>query len=460
MNLPYEFEQRMRGMLGEEYELFYESLEDTPVYRGIRVNPRKKDAFQYICKIIKEMENTPWCKEGFYCNKSEISGNHPYHRAGLFYFQEPSAMSAVEGLPISPDDKILDLCAAPGGKSTQAAAKLSGKGFLVSNEIIGKRAAVLSENIERMGLPNVIVTNESPLNLEKKYPHFFDKIIVDAPCSGEGMFRKEPQAVDEWSVAHTLSCAARQKNIVDSAMKMLAPGGYLIYSTCTFAPVENEGVAEYLLDTYPNLELADMKALSMLCGGCGAYIGSERDYSFTKRIFPHRQKGEGHFAALFHDTGKLATIQRKREKNKRILKEDISAMIQIYEAFERENLRVSLAGAGVFAAFGERLYLKPPGIDIDTIRVIRCGLELGTCKKGRFEPSHALCLALSGEDFKHCLNFSADAPELLRFLKGDVLPCKEKGWTAVMVDGFPVGWGKASGGVLKNHYPKRLRALI
>ena len=240
MNFPIEFKKRMKNMLKDEYEDFEKAFSSDQNSNAIRINTRKENAKQLIFSKFGELENVPWCPSGFYADKTKISGNHPYHLSGLFYFQEASAMCAGEALPVSKNDKILDLCAAPGGKSTHIAAKLFGTGLLVSNEINKKRASILSENIERMGFSNVIVTNESPEKLEQKFPHFFDKIIVDAPCSGEGMFRKEPQAIDEWSIAHTLSCAIRQKNILQSAIKMLKPGGLILYSTCTFAPCENE----------------------------------------------------------------------------------------------------------------------------------------------------------------------------------------------------------------------------
>ncbi len=225
MKLPEKFTERMKSMLKTEYSAFINAFENSPIYTGIRINTAKEGAKEAVLSAFGDLEPIPWCKDGYYADKSLISGNHPYHMAGLFYFQEPSAMSAVSGLPIETGDFILDLCAAPGGKSTQAGAALNGSGLLVSNEIIKKRSDILSENIERMGLTNAVVTNETPQKLSEKYIEFFDKIIVDAPCSGEGMFRKEPQAVEEWSIEHTVSCGIRQRHILDCAVKMLKPGG-------------------------------------------------------------------------------------------------------------------------------------------------------------------------------------------------------------------------------------------
>ena len=437
MKLPIDFENRMKEMLGEEYESFYNALLNNPIKSGIRINTLKEGAEEKVIKEIGERENIPWCNIGYFADKDEISGKHPYHAAGLFYFQEPSAMSAGEGIEIKEGDYVLDLCAAPGGKSTQIAAKLNGTGLLVSNEIVRKRAEILSENIERMGIKNAVVTNESPENLAKKYPHFFDKIIVDAPCSGEGMFRKEPQAVLEWSIEHTISCASRQKNILDSAFKMLRPGGYLVYSTCTFARAENEDVAEYVLNNY-DVEICDMPKLSMLTEG---FFGMKK----ARRIFPHRDEGEGHFVVLFHSLYKGEAIRPVVKEKKAELKD--------FKKFADEFLNTDLEGN--FVQFGETLYLMPYGIDIDKVKVIRAGLRLGELKKNRFEPSEHLALALKKEDFKN--TFECDFNTALSYLKGNVTEYDKKGWCAVLYNGYPLGWGKASGGVLKNHYPKHLR---
>lgn len=359
-------------------------------------------------------------------------------------------MSTVAALPIEKGDKILDLCAAPGGKATQAGASLSGSGLIVTNEIVKNRANILSDNIERFGLTNAIVTNETPQKLAEKYSGFFDKIIVDAPCSGEGMFRKEPQAVDEWSIQHTISCGIRQRHILDCAIKMLRGGGYLVYSTCTFAPEENEKVCAYLLDNY-NVEMVSATQLDMLCKGRGEWSDSEHDMSPARRIFPHQHKGEGHFVALFRSLEKEAEYAG----NKQSSVNNTDEAQALYRDFEKEFLNIRLDGE--FCMFGENLYLIPNGIDIDKIKVLRAGLHLGICRKNRFEPSHALCLALDSGAFKNIMDFSADSADLKKYLMGDTLDCDKKGWCAVTVNGFSIGWGKASNGVLKNHFPKHLR---
>ncbi len=450
MNLPEKFSERMKNMLGGEYGAFIDALENAPVYSGIRINTLKDGAKEAVQSVTGRLREIPWCNDGFYADKSAISGNHPFHCAGLFYFQEPSAMCAAEGLPVTPGDRVLDLCAAPGGKSTQAGAKLKGEGLLVSNEIVKKRAEILSENIERMGLKNVIVTNEAPQRLAAKYPLFFDKIIVDAPCSGEGMFRKEPQAVTEWSVEHTVSCGVRQRHILDCAVKMLAPGGMIIYSTCTFAPEENEKIAAYMIDTH-GMELVPVPQLDMLDSGRTEWSESEHDMTYTRRIFPHHHDGEGHFAALFKKSGvkENTYIKPKNAAD--------SGDVKLWREFEKKFLNTSLDGD--FVSFGERLYLKPHGIDIDKIKVLRCGLLLGECKKNRFEPSHALALALTKHDFKNTEDFEFFDERITAYLTGNVIPSDKSGWCAVCVNGYPLGWGKASGGMLKNHYPKGLRLM-
>ncbi len=437
-NLPNDFALRIKALLGDEFDEFLLAFTTAENTVGIRVNTLKADAKEKISAKLGKFDSIPWCKDGTYGEKTYLSGKHPYHASGLFYFQEPSAMAVVPQLGIQPGDKVLDLCAAPGGKSTQAAAALLGEGLLVANEIIPSSAKILSENIERMGIKNAVVTNESPDKLAKKYPEFFDCIILDAPCSGEGMFRKEPQALTEWSAAHSDTCSERQKRIADSAIKMLAPGGRLVYSTCTFSRCENEDVAEYITDTYPDIHLLPINAE-------GLSKGFDKN-CFTARIFPHKAHGEGHFIALFEKGGiKPETVSQK----------PCSKSPKEYEEFAKKVLKN--APDGEFVTFGEHLYLMPCALDIKNIKVLRAGLELGEIRKGRFIPSHALVLALTENDFVNSINFDAESEEIRRFMHGETLPANIDGWSAVLADGYPIGWAKGSGGILKNHYPKHLR---
>lgn len=442
IKLPPEFEARMRELLEGEYDDFRAAYESDKTYQGIRINTLKEDAENKVFALCGELCRIPWADNGYYVEKDKLNGKHPYHIGGLVYFQEPSAMSTVAALGIKKGERVLDLCAAPGGKATAAAEALCGEGLLVANEIVQKRAKILAENLQRMGVKNAVVTNESPDRLAGKYAGFFDKIIVDAPCSGEGMFKKEPQAIDEWSVEHTRSCAVRQKNILESAFSMLKPGGQLVYSTCTFSHDENELVVLWALENYPNVRLLPIELNGMSDGF--AHFSDKFDLSLTKRIFPHKAKGEGHFVALFEKTDGEAC---ECEKHYTSTKE------KIYRNFERENLNITLSGNVV--EFGDNLYLAPGDFDIDKIKVIMPGLFLGTCKKDRFEPSHALALALSPCDFKK--NFEITDTDLARFFRGETLLASEKGWHCVSYNGINIGLGKASDGILKNHFPKYMR---
>ncbi len=454
MILPQKFKERMRNMLGADYESFVSALDNAPIYSALRLNTLKKDVRNTVKDHFALTEQIGWCTDGFYVEKGKISGNHPYHMGGLFYFQEPSAMSTVEALPIDEGDFVLDLCGAPGGKSTQVGAKLNNTGLLVANEIVKKRATILSGNIERMGIKNAIVTNETPQNLASKFPLFFDKIIVDAPCSGEGMFRKEPQAVEEWSEEHTESCGVRQKNILDSAITMLKNGGMLIYSTCTFAPCENEEIAEYLIKEH-NLELLPIPNLSMLDSGRNEWTRDNTDVSYSKRIFPQNAKGEGHFVALFKKNG--TKEQHVITSKPTMQTPELKKAIQAYREFEKNNLNIKLDGH--FAIFGEFLYHLPCEIDISKIKVLRYGLQLGEFRKNRFEPSHSLALALNADDFKQIENLDLNSQNLHKYLTGNVFESNKKGYCAICVNTYPLGWGKASDGIMKNKLPKGIRIL-
>lgn len=426
MTLPEKFCERMKNDLGSEYLDFIKSYDEEP-YIGLRVNTLKLTARDFKNTVDFCGENVQWCSTGFYYDGKK--GSHPSSIAGLFYSQEPSAMIAAELADVREGNKVLDLCAAPGGKSTQLAAKLNGSGLLVSNEVNAGRAKILCENIERMGIRNAVVTNMYPEKLEKLFPEFFDKIVVDAPCSGEGMFRKDDVAVQEWSMEHTASCAERQLLILDSAYKMLAPGGKLVYSTCTFSRAENEEAAEKFADKYPDITLTKMH-----------------------RLMPHRIKGEGHFSALFEKKGEGIP---RRYTQPVCAKKD---MVEAYRSFEKENLNTVLEG--VFVSFGDFLYLMPREmISLDKIKCIRPGLQLGEIRKGRFVPSHHLCMALKKEDFKRKISLSDE--QIALYIKGEAIAHNsEKGYGAMLyAEEFPIGWYKFSDGYAKNHYPKHLRKV-
>ena len=349
-------------------------------------------------------------------------------------------------LDVRPGMKVLDLCAAPGGKTTQLAAALDGEGLLVCNEINPKRAKILARNIERLGVANALVLNEHPRKLEGCFEGFFDRILVDAPCSGEGMFRKEEAAVADWSEETVRMCAERQQEILRSAAKMLAPGGRLVYSTCTFAPAENEGAVAAFLREFPEFSVIKADA-PWFCPGRPEWVDGPAELADTFRLWPHKLKGEGHYAAVLEKEG-VADREEHREKP--------SAPHKELANFCRENL-VSYP-EGRFLAFGDTLFVAPHETPaLKGLKVLRAGLELGECKKNRFEPAHAWALWL--KTAKNTADFAENSPEIQKYLRGEMLPGQQNGWTLVTVDGLSLGWAKGSGGVLKNHFPKALRWL-
>lgn len=464
IQLPEAFTEKMKGLLGAEYPAFLESYEKERV-QGLRLNPLKLSGEEFLRISPFSLKKIPWAEEGWYYEAGERPGKHPYHEAGLYYIQEPSAMAVVELLDPRPGERILDLCAAPGGKTTHIAGRLKGEGFLLSNEIHPARARILSQNVERMGIANAVVTNQAPEDLSPRFLEFFDRIVVDAPCSGEGMFRKDEAARLEWSPEHVERCAARQREILEHAASMLKAGGRLVYSTCTFSPEENEQVIEGFLEAHPEFSIAETEGLPGLLPGRPEWSKNQTSsLSGTFRIWPHRTMGEGHFlAALTKAPGE--NYQGKSTNpaylGDRLVKKEL-------ESFLKELLKEPqrLLERKEYLLFGDQLYLIPPEMpDIKGLKVLRPGLHIGTIKKNRLEPSHALALYLKKENVLQWVDLAADGEEIIRYLKGETLmeaavsnSCLDKkGWVLVNVDGFSTGFGKLAGGVLKNHYPKGLR---
>ena len=440
--LPNGFSQRMEHLLKEEYDSFLASYE-RPRNTGLRWNPLKSAPLSLpFCE-----DSIPWEGNGFYLTAGSRPGLHPYHDAGLYYLQEPSAMAPARLLSPEPGERVLDLCAAPGGKSTQLGAMLQGKGLLVCNEIHPKRARILSSNIERMGIANALVLNEHPAKLEARFPEYFDRILVDAPCSGEGMFRKEDAAVSDWSEETVAMCAGRQKEILNSAAQVLRPGGVLVYSTCTFSPEENEGAISDFLNTHPDFSVEALE-LPYFDRGRPEWVevpapGLEGCY----RLWPHKLKGEGHFAARLRKSGAGEGNAIPLHKTLPLPKE--------VQAFLSDN-RIQIQGRAVI--FGETVYLAPEELpDLAGLKVLRVGLELGELRKGRFVPAHALALWL--KDFPNKADYPADSREIDSYLHGQTLFGEQKDWTLICCDGYSLGWAKGAGGILKNHYPKGLRRL-
>ena len=430
INLPQEFKDEMKAILKDEYDSFIESY-NHPAFKGLRLNTLK---LHNATILPFNLSPIPWCKEGFYYKYQDQPGKHVFHEMGLYYIQEPSAMSAVEELEVKEGDYVLDMCAAPGGKSTQIGAKLNGTGLLVSNEIIPSRSKILSSNIERLGIKNAIVLNETPKNIAKHFKEFFDKILVDAPCSGEGMFRKNPEVISEWSVENVEMCAERQVEILNEAAKCCADGGRIVFSTCTFSDKENESVVETFLNEHSEFHLIESK------------------YKFTngiklclcQRVYPHKVDGEGHFFAIFEKDGEhtrkdIVTKPAKQNPD--------------FTKWVKENLNIDIQ---YNLTFGDNLYLAPY-TKLDGLKVERPGLHLGCLKKNRFEPSHSLALALKKEDVKNIIELSSDSKYAIDVINGQVIPTDKVGWGLICVEGYPLSWFKGDGQIAKNHYPKGLR---
>ncbi len=427
--LPEAFLQRMRRQLGAEYEDFLSSLE-RPRAVALRFNPLKGDA----PRLPFVGQSVPWEPEGYYYDPESRPGLHVYHEAGVYYLQEASAMAPVALLDPQPGERICDLCAAPGGKTTQIAGRMGGEGFLLCNEYSPKRAKILSRNIERMGVANALVTNETAENLARRLPGFFDRVLVDAPCSGEGMFRKEEAAVTDWSQETVEMCARRQADILDAAAQLVRPGGRLVYSTCTFAPEEDEEAVSAFLNAHPEFTPETLEAPWFEPVPKGGH-----------RLWPHKLLGEGHFAAVLRkDSGERPDYSFPSGEK----------LPREWTEFARA-LDINLP-RGKAILFGQNLFWAPEELpDIRRLKVLRPGLELGEVKKGRFEPAHALALWLKSCKAEQA--YDPEGPQIAAYLHGEVVPSSQRGWCLVKAGEFSIGWGKGDGNVLKNHYPKGLR---
>ena len=453
--------------MGDEYQAFLDSYRDEKT-SAIRVNTLKLPIESFkdlgLFNIDFERDKISWAEEGYYLSGDVNPGKNPLHDAGAYYIQEPSAMSVVGQTPISEGDRVLDLCAAPGGKSTYILSRLNHKGLLVSNEINPSRIRALGENLERFGAVNSIITNSDSSNLLTFFKGFFDKIFIDAPCSGQGMFRKDDFAIEDWSQDKVDECVAIQRQLIRDAYQMLRAGGMIIYSTCTFTRQENEAIIEDFLGDYPDANLLDMD-----------------------RIWPHRDRGEGHFCARItkkvdkqgdqeaQDSDLLAFDKdshrdssresakksKKKQKSKAKSNRKNQEYLGLYEDFATDylidgGLRKLLEPS--LAVKEERLHYQPLDYDLRGLKVLRSGLFIGEFKKNRFEPAHSLAMALKPSDVKNTIDFTNDSNEIRAYLRGESIETgQSRGWVLVSVEGVSLGWGKESNGILKNKYPKGLR---
>lgn len=451
MKLPEIFVNKMNEILGDEYDDYIKSYDYQRMY-GLRVNTNKisTEDFEKICPF--EIERIPWISNGYYYNGKEHPAKHPYYYAGLYYLQEPSAMTPASRLEVNPGDVVLDMCAAPGGKATELGTKLRGKGLLVANDISNSRAKALLKNIELFGISNVFVVSETPDKLLQYHEEYFDKILIDAPCSGEGMFRKDPGIISSWERNGPEFYAKIQREILTQAAKMLKPGGLMLYSTCTFSPIENEGTVQYLLDLNDEFELLEIEGYEGFSKGRPELVNGSKELSKTVRIWPHKMEAEGHFLALLHKKGEVTSGFYHNESYK-IAKSDSDVLEEFLQhvSMDIEREHIDIKGQRVFYV---SKYMK----NLKGIRFLRSGLLLGEIKKNRFEPSQAFAMALKECEFDSTINLSTSDNRVIKYLKGetldvsDVLVNRPSGWQLVCVDHFPLGWGKLNNGNLKNKY--------
>ena len=456
MNLPSAFEEKMKYLLGAEYNNYLDCF-DEPRHYGLRVNTAKISVEDFLKISPWPLKKIPWIHNGFYYDGENCQpAKHPYYFAGLYYLQEPSAMTPADRLPIEPGDKVLDVCAAPGGKATELGARLNGTGVLAANDLSNSRAKGLLKNIELMGIGNVLVLSEEPGKLIPYFTEYFDKILIDAPCSGEGMFRKDRKMIRAWEEHGPDYFARIQKSIITQAAQMLKPGGMILYSTCTFSPEENEQTIEYLLEQYPDFDVCEIEGYEgFACGMPEVTASKDKRLSRTVRIFPHRMKGEGHFLALLQkhaaaDSDTLTASDVKSTTGRKKLPEDLTDFLaDIRREFD----------PGRFDIRADKVYYMPEGLPaLNGIRFLRTGLFLGELKKKRFEPSQAFAMNLKKGEYPRIIDLPVSDERVIKYLKGETLDVedlvspKEKGWYLVCVDGYPLGFGKLAGQVLKNKY--------
>ncbi len=454
IRLPERYKQSMKAMLGQEYEAYLDSFKE-PSGHGLRVNTLKWTSEE--CKGRMEdmgisglLEPIPWISNGFFYGQEERMAKNPYYYAGLYYLQEPSAMTPASVLNVCPGDWVLDLCAAPGGKSTELGAKLKGEGILFANDISNSRAKALLKNLEMFGIANICVTSETPEKLRKAYPESFHKILVDAPCSGEGMFRKNPDMVKNWEEKGPSYYGMVQREIMEQALAMLKPGGTLVYSTCTFSREEDEEVVLEVLRNHEEMELVPIPRFEGASDGIGL--------SGCIRLFPHKIRGEGHFLAMLRKKGAGEGNAQEADfwgTERQEVPPQLEESREFWEFIQK--ISYGYPAGRLFVREDSVYYLPEPFVPAAGLRYLRTGLLMGTLKKGRFEPSQALAMTLSQDTFSDSVSFQVQDERVIRYLKGETISLTEKegprkGWCLVCVEGFPLGFAKGTGMTLKNKY--------
>ena len=448
--LPEKYCERMKKLLGEEFELYQAALSE-PAIKGFRVNTDKisLEEFEKINPFGKE--KIPYTENGFYLD-FEKAGNHPYHHAGMIYIQEPGAMMPAECVEVQKGWKVLDVCAAPGGKSTQLKNKIGEEGILVSNEIIPSRCKILTGNIERLGFQNTVTTCMNAEKLASVFPKTFDLVMVDTPCSGEGMFRKDEEAVSQWSEENVKKCSLRSAEILESASRCVNSGGYIIYATCTFSVEENEKTVDDFLKNHPEFEIVPVKkeVMENTCDGVSFEGCNCENISFARRFYPHKRRGEGQFAAVLKN--KEAPFSEKRSnlsKKEKVEKIVFDFLDDVLSSYEKENVMM----------YNSKPIYFSPEFPVEKGVAFSCGVTVGEIKKNYIVPHHQFFMAM-GNQFKRKIQLEANSEEIKKYLHGDEIEVScQNGWAVVMVNGCSIGGAKVSSGRAKNHYPKGLRTM-
>ncbi|HOU12207.1 MAG TPA: RsmB/NOP family class I SAM-dependent RNA methyltransferase [Anaerolineae bacterium] len=450
---PVDFITRMRGWLGDEADAFFAALTKRDV--GLRLNPLRGPLDDLKVRIPWETQPIPWCPEGVWLQEEASAGAHLYHTLGVYYMQDPSAMAAGVLLDPRPGEWVLDLAAAPGGKTTHIAARMQGEGVLVANEVVRRRATVLAMNVERMGVANALVINETPERLAARWPGLFDAVLVDAPCSGEGTFSRDSQAIRDWSVDTVFGNARRQKQILDQTAPLVRRGGRLLYGTCTFAPEENEGVIADFLARHPDFEIVDLPQVPGLQPGRPAWVNAPDVLRRAGRFWPHTGPGHGHFYALLHRQGEPPNDLPERWTGSAIP----GRVWNLYQKTIGETLVAPVSDKGLLLTKADDLYITPMDPKLwEGLHVLRPGWWVASLRHNKVWPDHALAMALRSADVRDVVDLAPDDPRLENYLRGGFWPDDRAGdYVLITVEGFPVGWAKRGDGRLRSRYPVHLR---